>query len=246
MACRVGSFRRLDLFAARHRARWAAVRCDVRIGDRAVLCDEGGNVKLSDTQLQHLADHLAERTLRAATDLPLLLLRLDEWSPAATTSPSTDGGRAGGTSKPVERKTIPNSCDRGEDPDHEHSKECRVKDQWRIDDHVKKRRELVGFFDTLERALNDYDRIVRFLTPLEQEKARRLAEEEAATGSTCANGNCGAWITGTRDDRARAGRCNVCYEFHRTHGGDDRPHALVHREPIPECNQCIRRVSVVQ
>jgi hypothetical protein len=200
-------------------------------------------LKLTDRQTIALADDNAERALRAATELPVLLIRLEQWSPAGTTSPGGDGGRAGGTSKPVERKAIPPSCDKGNDPNHTHTRECRVRDQWREDEFSRARKKAIGILLDMQKLLNGYDALVRAMSVLSADEARRLAETEAACGSECAN--CSAWITGLGADRPRSGRCRACYEYRRRNEGMERPHSLVHAPPINECVHCQRLIQAV-
>ena len=58
-----------------------------------------------------------------------------------------------------------------------------------------------------------------FLLGLSPEDARKLSEP-VDRGKGC--DHCGRWIANTPADRIRAGRCGACYEYRRTHQGQDR------------------------
>lgn len=71
--------------------------------------------------------------------------------------------------------------------------------------------------------------IVDELRAISATEARQLIENDSDV-QHCINKNCGALVTGTRDDRLRAGRCEPCYTYRLRHNGDDRPKELVERE----------------
>ncbi len=181
----------------------------------------------TDRDLTKLAGELSERMMRVELDLPVLLLRIQEWTPAATTSPNGDGVRGGGISNPTADKALPRTP-----PDR--------KDQWRDDEFTRARNTAIATLKGIQKLLDGYDgSVVATLAILEQSQAQRLAEQEAAVSSTCANPSCRNVISGLGNDRPRRGRCNACRVYEETHNGQERPHRLVHRVPLSECEQCM-------
>jgi hypothetical protein len=59
--------------------------------------------------------------------------------------------------------------------------------------------------------------------------AERVRELQGRASGYCAN--CGRWVSGTDEDRLRAGRCEACYRFRQRHGAD-RPLSEVERERV--------------
>lgn len=194
----------------------------------------------TDSQAIKLSDSVTERVMRHNNECAAFLAQIQAWTPAATTSPSTDGGRAGGTSKPVESKALPRTraCDI-DDPGHKHDQVCSPPDRWREDEFTNARKRYIKAWEEIDKILNGMDFTVERMTPLAQDEARRQAETEAAISSTCCNLSCRAVISGLGDDRPRGGRCNACREYRRVNG-IERPHSLVHRIPLPECAHCAR------
>lgn len=92
----------------------------------------------------------------------------------------------------------------------------------------------------IEAAYGRLSRHLQSLTVLDVEEARRLSNEDTARTWQCANPSCRQVFTYDNDQRPRAERCEPCYRWRKEHAGEDRPHRLVHREPAPACEDCVR------
>ena len=127
----------------------------------------------------------------------------------------------------MERKAVPNTPEGS-------------KDQWRDDEFVRARKRLITLVHEIERALNGLDRLTEAMTPLPAEKARDLAEiaRVAACGAVCTNASCDVWVA---EPGRRSGLCNTCAEYKRVNK-TDRPHKLVHRDPVAGCERCEYRL----
>lgn len=89
--------------------------------------------------------------------------------------------------------------------------------------------ELTRSIEELERHAALASTIVDDLRAISATEAQQLIDHDSDV-QHCANKNCGKLVTGTRDDRLKAGRCGPCYEYHLDHHGEDRPKQLIERE----------------
>jgi hypothetical protein len=88
---------------------------------------------------------------------------------------------------------------------------------------------LIGDLAAMRLAAADALSRVALLKGLDPEKARRLVEEktpERIGAGHCANPHCDTYCSGARDDRLRAGRCDPCRKWRRSHAGEERPDAV--------------------
>lgn len=86
----------------------------------------------------------------------------------------------------------------------------------------------------LERAAKAAFTAVLDLQGITETEAQKLLEA-ASQVQSCVH--CGRVVTGTRDDRLRAGRCKPCYEYRLEHHGQERPQYLIDRELRVETEQ---------
>ena len=192
--------------------------------------------RTSDRDLIAQARNIAERSEHLFAHVEENLRRIDEWSAAASSSPTGEGVRGGDVSTPTERRAVPNHkrCNLP----HNHTRSCSP-DVWREDPFVRVRSSLELRLKAVDGALSSYEATARRLSIMDQDEARKLAEDDAITGSECTNRHCQSWIPGTPENRSRSGRCKRCFDWWVDHGRtDDRPHRLVHRSPEPDCAQC--------
>lgn len=105
--------------------------------------------------------------------------------------------------------------------------------------NLRERRDVIG--DALELLVASLEllahhaalaaTIVEELRAIPPAEAKRLLEAESDV-QHCVN--CGKVVTGTRDDRLRAGRCAACNTYRDDHDGRDRPRSLIDREVARE------------
>lgn len=104
----------------------------------------------------------------------------------------------------------------------------------RVDVTARALEELIAALtDIGQRAATAYAAVddLRSLSPIEAEQILK-AESDV---QPCVH--CGRVVTGARDDRLKAGRCNACYEYRRTHNGQDRPTHLIEADAQPAVGQ---------
>lgn len=97
----------------------------------------------------------------------------------------------------------------------------------RVDDVALQLAALTDALDDIgTRAASAYDCVekLRAVSPIE---ADQLLKAESPIQQCI---NCGRLVTGTENDRLKAGRCTACYQYRRDHKGNDRPAHLIAAE----------------
>lgn len=168
-----------------------------------------------------LARANAERQQTVAERLPAALSRVLDWTPSGVsngTGPSVSGGDVTGLDSKLDDR-----------------------DRWRgrSDRHAAYVQAIQTDLRTIDRITTGLEATLRKLDVLDLDAAQKLAAAAEASSYQCANPACGAWVEGTAEDRLRDHRCEACYRWRKNHGGiEDRPHRLVHRQPVEGCPVC--------
>ncbi len=180
--------------------------------------------RTSSRDMVSLARSNADRASAVHDRLPAALGRVPDWT-AGGVSNGTGPATSGGDHSTLDGKVIDARTE-------------QVRD--RPDKVARCVQAISAALRSIDRLTTDLETNLRHLEVIDPALAKRLADVEEAQTFQCANPSCRIVLTRTNDTRARAERCEACYRFRLSHGGEDRPHRLVHREPQAACDDCDR------